>query len=83
MAVMMAILDIGAIENLHVAPIGQSQITSGTSGKFGQRPCLFHFFNFWYKNKVTKQTVKILMRRLIRSRLILISTICKRMSEFT
>ena len=35
------------------------------------------------KNKLTKQTVKILMRRLIRSRLIWISTVCKCMSELT
>ena len=35
------------------------------------------------KDKLTKQTVKILKRRLIRSRLVWISTVCKRMSEFT
>ena len=41
------------------------------------------YFNFWNKKRFTKQTVKILMRRLIRSRLIWISTVCKCMSEFT
>ena len=38
---------------------------------------------YFNKNKLTKQTVKILMRWLIRSHLIRISTICKCMSEFT
>ena len=42
------------------------------------------YFNYWNKkNRLTKQTVKILMRRLIRSRLIRISTVCICMSEFT
>ena len=50
------------------------------SAKFWQRPCLFHILIIWIKNKLTKQTVKILM---IRSRLIWISTVCKCMSEFT
>ena len=35
------------------------------------------------KNKLTKQTVKILMRRLVRSCLVWISSVCKCMSEFT
>ena len=36
------------------------------SGIFGQRPCLFHILiKFGIKNKLTKKTVKILMRRLI------------------
>ena len=55
----------------------------GQTAKFGQRPCLFHISNIGIKNKLTKQTVKILMRRLIRSRLIWISTVCECMSEFT
>ena len=55
----------------------------GRSAKFGQRPCLFHILIIGIKIKLTKQTVKILMRRLIRSRLIWISTVCKCMSEFT
>ena len=57
----------------------------GRSAKFGQRPCLFHiliigiskqytlfciFFRVGINNKLTKQTVQILMRRLIRNRLI-------------
>ena len=45
----------------------------GRSAKFGQRPCLFHILIIGIKNKLTEQTVKILMRRLIRSRLIWIS----------
>ena len=36
----------------------------GQSVKFGQRPCLFQYFKYWNKNTLTKQTVKILMRRL-------------------
>ena len=52
----------------------------GQTAKFGQRPCLFHISNIGIKNKLTKQTVKILM---IRSRLILIYTVCKCVSEFT
>ena len=55
----------------------------GQTAKFGQRACLFHISNIGIKNKLTKQTVKILMRRLIRSRLIWIYTVCKRVSEFT
>ena len=53
------------------------------AAKFGQRPCLFHISNIGMKNKLTKQTVKILMRRLMRSRLIWIYTVCKCVSEFT
>ena len=34
----------------------------GQEAKFGQRPCLFHISNFGIKNKLAKQTVKILMR---------------------
>ena len=55
----------------------------GQTAKFGQRPCLFHISNVGIKNKLTKQTEKILMRRLIRSRLIWIYTVCKCVSEFT
>ena len=55
----------------------------GQTAKFGQPLCLFHSSMIGIKNKLTKQTVKILMRRLIRSRLIWISTVCKRVSEFT
>ena len=39
----------------------------GQTAKFEQRPCLFHISNIGIKNKLAKQTVKILMRRLIRS----------------
>ena len=55
----------------------------GQTAKFGQRPCLFHISNIGIKIKLTKQTVKILMRRLIRSRLIWIYIVCKCVSEFT
>ena len=54
----------------------------GQTAKLGQPPCLFHSSVIGIK-KITKQTVKILMRRLIRSRLIWISTVCKCVSEFT
>ena len=54
----------------------------GQTAKFGQRPCLFHISNIGIKNKLTTQTVKILMRRLIRSRLFLINIVCKYVSEF-
>ena len=37
----------------------------GQKAKFGQRPCLFHISNIGIKNRLAKQTVKILMRRLI------------------
>ena len=57
--------------------------TFGQTAKFGQRPCLFHISNIGIKNKLTKQTVKILMRRLIRSRLIWIYTVCKCVPQFT
>ena len=40
-------------------------------------------FQILEKNKLTKQTVKILMRRLIWSRLIGIYTVCKYVSELT
>ena len=53
------------------------------TAKFGQRRCLFHISNIGIKDKLTKQTVKILMRRLIRSRHIWIYTVCKCVSEFT
>ena len=55
----------------------------GQTAKFGQRPCLFRISNIGIKNISTKQTVKILMRRLIRSRLIWVYTVCKCVSEFT
>ena len=42
----------------------------GRPAKFGQRPCLFHILIIGIKNKLTKQTVKILMRRQEPSRLI-------------
>ena len=44
---------------------------------------MFHISNIGIKNELTKQTVKILMRRLIRSRLIWIYTVRKCVSEFT
>ena len=42
----------------------------GQTAKFGQPHCLYHSSIIEIKNKLTKQTVKILMRGLIRSRLI-------------
>ena len=57
-----------------------SRVKSGIFGqtaKFGQPLCLFYSSIIGIKNKLTKQTVKILMRRLIRSRLIWISIVCK------
>ena len=55
----------------------------GRTAKFGQPPSLYHNSVIEIKTKLTQQTVKILMRRLIRSRLIWISTVCKYVSEFT
>ena len=73
--------------NLSYSNLGRGyRLKSGIFGhtaKFGQPPCLFHSSAIGIKNKLTKQTVKILMRRLIRSRLIWISTVCKWLSEFT
>ena len=63
-----------------------SRVKSGIFGqtaKFGQSHCLFYSSVIGIKNKSTKQTVKILMRGLIRSRLIWMSTVCKCVSEFT
>ena len=39
----------------------------GQTAKFGQPPCLFHSSIIGIEYKLTKQTVNILMRRLIRS----------------
>ena len=55
----------------------------GRSAQFEQWPCLFFILIIVIKNKLNQQTVKILMRRLIRSRLIRIFTVCKCLSEFT
>ena len=55
----------------------------GQTAKFEKRPCLIHISNIGMKNELTKQTVKILMRRLIRSRLMWIYTVCKCVSKFT
>ena len=68
------------------APKSNCRVKSGIFGqtaKFGQIPCLFYISNIGIKNKLAKQTVKILMRRLIRSRLIWIYTVCNCVSEFT
>ena len=35
----------------------------GETAKFGQRPCLVHISNIRIKTRLTKQEVKILMRR--------------------
>ena len=55
----------------------------GQTAKFGQPPCLFHSSVIGIENKLTKQTVKLLMRRLIRGRFIWISTVGKCVSEFS
>ena len=55
----------------------------GQTAEIGQQPCLFHILNIGIRNKFTKQTVKIMMRRLIRNRLIWIYTVCKIVCEFT
>ena len=68
----------GVINVLEATQSGQSvihmlRVNSGIFGQtanFGQRPCLFHISNIGIKIKSTKQIVKILLRRLIRSRLI-------------
>ena len=39
----------------------------GQTAKFGQPPCLFHSSVIGIKPQLTKQTVKILMRRLTRA----------------
>ena len=49
----------------------------GQTAKFGQPRSLYHTSVIEIKNKLTKQTVKILMRRLI-----WISIVCKYVSEF-
>ena len=54
------------------------------TAKFGQPPCLFHSSINVIKNKLTKQTVKFLMRRLIRSRLIwfpLFANVCPNLPD--
>ena len=51
------------------------------SGKFRLRHCFFHFWIIGMKIKSTKQTVKILMRRLIKSRIIWVLTVCKCVSN--
>ena len=59
-----------SIYHSHITEINKS-IYEGKVGifwqtaKFGQPPCLFHSSIIEIKNKLTKQTVKILMRRLI------------------
>ena len=65
------------------------RVKSGIFGQtaiFGQRPCLFHISNDGIKNKLTKRTVKILMRRLIRSRLMtsgftLLANVCRNLPD--
>ena len=48
--------------------VTRSRVKSGIFGqtaKFGQRACLFHISNIGIKINLTKQTVKILMKRFI------------------
>ena len=73
-----------AVPTISIKPLA-NRVKSGIFGqtaKFGQPPRLFHSSIIGIKNRLTKQRVKILMRRL-RSRLIWISTVCKCVSEFT
>ena len=77
-----------AHNNLSIAKFScdNTRVKSGIFGqtaKFGRPPYLFHSSVIGIKTKSTKQTVKILMRRLIRSRLIWISSVFKCVSEFT
>ena len=52
------------------------------TAKFGQRPCLFHISNIGIKNKLTKQTVKILMRRLtVSSGFTLFAKVCPNLPD--
>ena len=55
----------------------------GQTAKFGQPPCLSHSSIIGVKNKLTKQTVKILMRRLIRTHCLQMCVRIDLMSEFT
>ena len=74
-----------------ITPIGDTvgdsyRVNSGMveqTATFEQRSCFFHTSVIGRINKLTKQTVTILMRRLIRSCLIWISTVCECVSEFT
>ena len=53
--------------SIHFTSMDSHRVKSGKFGqtaKFGQPLCLFHSSNIGIKNKLTKQTVKILMRRL-------------------
>ena len=47
--------------------IGVKSGMFGQKAKFGQRSCLIHTSTIGMKNILTKQTVNILMRRLIKS----------------
>ena len=62
--------------------LGESRVTSDIR-LIWTATLIVSNFNYLNKNKLTKKTVKILMRRLKRSCLIWISTVCKCMSEFT
>ena len=53
-----------SIKQLNISISFTPRVKSGIFGqtaKFGQRPCLFHILNIGIKNKLTNQTVKILM----------------------
>ena len=57
----------GYIQIPHLNVLGSNRVKSvifGQTAKFGQRPCLFHISNIGIKNKLTKQTVKILTAHL-------------------
>ena len=53
----------------------------GQTAKFGQRPFLFHISNIGIKNLSTKQTVKILMRRLMSSGFTLFANVCPNLPD--
>ena len=53
----------------------------GQTAKFGQRPSLFHISNIGIKSKLTKQTVKILMRRAVSSGFTLFANVCPNLPD--
>ena len=52
----------------------------GQTAKFGQPPCLMHSSVIGIKNKLTKQTVKILMRR-VSSEFPLFGNVCPNLPD--
>ena len=70
-------------KRFYVTKIFKFRVKSCKFGRSIRTPTLFiSYFNYWNKNKLTIQTVKILIRRLIKSRFICIFNVFKCMSEF-